>query len=107
MQEVPDLELLRRYVHEHSEDAFGELVLRHVDLVYSAALRKTGQAQDAEELTQAAFLMLAQRASRLHSRTVLSGWLYQTVRLVAANFLRAKIRRIRREQEAVVEPNSD
>lgn len=107
MLEVSDMELLRRYLHNHSEDAFAELVLRHVDLVYSAALRKTGEAQDAEDLTQAAFLMLAQRASRLHARTVLSGWLYQTVRLIAANFLRAKIRRIRREQEVVVDPISN
>jgi uncharacterized protein (TIGR03435 family) len=107
MQEVPDMELLRRYVHQNSEDAFGELVRRHVELVYSAALRKTGQPQDAEELTQAAFLLLAQKASRLHANTVLSGWLYQTVRLVAANFLRAKIQRLRREQEAVVNTIAD
>jgi len=35
-----DGELLRRYVQDRSEDSFGELVQRHVDLVYSAALRQ-------------------------------------------------------------------
>ena len=34
-----DAELLRRYATENSEAAFAELIRRHVDLVYSAALR--------------------------------------------------------------------
>src|SRR5438067_2162438 len=34
-----DAQLLRRYTQERSEEAFGELVARHIDLVYSAALR--------------------------------------------------------------------
>ena len=34
-----DAELLRRYSTERSEAAFTELVRRHGDLVYSAALR--------------------------------------------------------------------
>jgi len=35
-----DGELLRRYAESDSEDAFAELVRRHLDLVYSAALRQ-------------------------------------------------------------------
>jgi hypothetical protein len=34
-----DIELLRRYAEEGSEEAFRELVSRHIDLVYSAARR--------------------------------------------------------------------
>ena len=39
--QVEDGELLRRYVEERSETAFGEFVQRHLGLVYAAALRRT------------------------------------------------------------------
>jgi DNA-directed RNA polymerase specialized sigma24 family protein len=51
-----DAELLRRYAADHSEAAFTELVRRHVDLVYSAALRLVhGDAHRAQDVTQIAF----------------------------------------------------
>ena len=103
MQEVADMELLRQYADRNSEEAFAALVARHVNLVYSAALRKTGNADAAGEITQAVFIILAQKAGRLSQRTILSGWLYQTTRLTAANFLRTEIRRVRREQEAYMQ----
>ncbi len=103
MQEVADMELLRQYADRNSDEAFAALVARHVNLVYSAALRKTGNADAAGEITQAVFIILAQKAGRLSQRTILSGWLYQTTRLAAANFLRTEIRRVRREQEAYMQ----
>jgi hypothetical protein len=39
---MPDTELFRRYADTGAEDAFAELVRRHVDGVYSAALRRVG-----------------------------------------------------------------
>ena len=107
MQETADMDLLRQYVEQHSEAAFAALVTRHMNLVYSAALRKTGQAGAAEEITQAVFIILAQKAHRLRAGTILSGWLYQTTRFAAASFLRAEIRRTRREQEAYMQSLSD
>jgi RNA polymerase sigma factor (sigma-70 family) len=103
MQEVADMELLRQYADQNSDEAFAALVARHVNLVYSAALRKTGNADAAGEITQAVFIILAQKAGRLSRKTILSGWLYQTTRLAAANFLRTEIRRVRREQEAYMQ----
>ena len=103
MQEVADMDLLRQYADRNSDEAFAALVARHVNLVYSAALRKTGNADAAGEITQAVFIILAQKAGRLSQRTILSGWLYQTTRLTAANFLRTEIRRVRREQEAYMQ----
>jgi DNA-directed RNA polymerase specialized sigma24 family protein len=56
-----DMELLARYTRQHAEDAFAELVRRHLGLVYSAALRQVRSPQLAEEVTQCAFVDLAQR----------------------------------------------
>ena len=103
MQELADMELLRQYAGRNSEEAFAALVARHVNLVYAAALRKTGNADAAGEITQAVFIILANKAGRLSQRTILSGWLYQATRLTAANFLRTEVRRVRREQEAYMQ----
>jgi uncharacterized protein (TIGR03435 family) len=107
MQEMADMELLRQYARDNSEAAFATLVNRYVNLVYSAALRKTDNPGAAEEITQAVFVILAKKAGRLSPRTILSGWLYQTARFTAASFLRTEIRRARREQEAYVQSLSD
>ncbi len=95
-----DMQLLQEYARGNSEEAFETLVSRHINLVYSAALRRVGNPHQAEEITQAVFVILARKAPRLSRATVLSGWLYQTARLTAANFLRTENRRRHREQEA-------
>src|SRR5258708_22127889 len=100
MQEIDDHELLTQYTRNQSEVAFAALVQRYVNLVYSVALRQVGNPQEAEEITQAVFIILARKAQGLSRRTILSGWFYQTARLTAANFLRAEYRRARRDLEA-------
>ena len=100
MRELDDISLLRRYAEQNSEEAFAELVSRHVNKVYSVALRHTQNLHQAEEITQAVFVILASKAGRLGKRVVLSGWLYQTARLTAITFIRSEVRRVRREREA-------
>src|SRR5208337_2454957 len=96
-----DAELLRRYVGERSESAFTELVHEHLNPVYSAALRETsGDGALAEDVSQAVFMRLARKAPRLLAHPSLAGWLYTTVRHVAANIRRADQHRQHREQEA-------
>ena len=95
--------MLREFAERGSEPALAELVARHVNKVYSAALRHTRNPHSAEEITQAVFVILAQKAKKLQAHTVLSGWLYQTARLTSVTLLRGDIRRIRREQEALMQ----
>src|SRR5437870_13491927 len=97
-----DAELLRSYAQDRSESAFTDLVRRHIDLVYSAALREAhGEASLAEDITQAVFAELARKASSLVRHPALAGWLYTCVRRMTANVLRSEDRRQRREQEAL------
>ena len=103
MPELDDIALLKEYAESGSETAFIALVERHVNLVYSAALRSVGNAHAAQEIAQAVFIILARKAKSLDDRTILSGWLYQTARLTAANYLRGEIRRQNREQEAYMQ----
>lgn len=102
---MDDMQLLRDYASRNSEEAFATLVSRHLDLVYSAALRHVGNHHQAQEISQAVFIILARKATSLSSRTVLAGWLFRTARLTAANYLRTEIRRARREQEAYMQSN--
>ena len=103
MPELDDQQLLREFAETNSETAFATLVARHVNLVYSAALRFCGNPHRAEEVTQAVFIILARKAGSLGKKIVLSGWLYQTARLTAANVVKCEIRRQRREQEAYMQ----
>src|SRR6266496_1612085 len=75
-----DSELLQRYVHDRSEAAFAELVRRHIDLVYSSALRQvSGDLHAAQDVVQAVFLDLARKSARLTRHSSLSGWLYTSM----------------------------
>src|SRR3954454_4633519 len=89
MQEVDDSALLREYVERDSQEAFAALVTRHVNKVYSVALRHTRNPHQAEEITQAVFVILARKSRQLGRRVILFGWLCQTARPVAATFIRS------------------
>jgi len=105
MAEANDIDLLREYSNRGSEAAFGELVRRHVSLVYCVALRITGNSADAQDVAQAVFIILARKASGLSARVVLTGWLYETTRFIASRLLRARARRLAREQESSMQLN--
>ena len=107
MQELDDIALLREYVERDSEQAFATLVSRHINKVYSVALRHTRNPHQAEEITQAVFVILAQKSRCLSERVVLSGWLYHTARLTAVTFIRSEIRRARREHEVLMQTSPD
>lgn len=95
-----DHDLLGQFTREQSQAAFAELVGRHLNLVYSAALRQVRSPQLAEEISQSVFTNLACNAARLQANTVLSAWLYQVTRHAAIDVVRREARRQAREQIA-------
>ncbi len=105
-----DLDLLGQYARENSQEAFGELVRRHLDLVYSAALRQVRSPQLAEEVAQSVFADLARVAATSSSPASrrdasplnsLTPWLYAVTRRTAIDAIRKESRRQQREQTAV------
>jgi RNA polymerase sigma factor (sigma-70 family) len=95
-----DRNLLRQYIERHSQEAFAALVSRHVNLVYSVALRLVRSPQLAEEVSQSVFTDLARQAQRLVPDTILTAWLYQVARRTAIDVIRHESRRQLREQLA-------
>lgn len=98
-----DLVLLRRYVaNPADETAFRALVERHLNFVYSAALRQVnGDVHLAKDVTQLVFTDLARKASALTSHRVLVAWLFVSARYAAAKLVRGERRRQARELAAV------
>jgi RNA polymerase sigma factor (sigma-70 family) len=92
---------MRDYVDAKSQDAFTQLVRRHLDLVYSAALRQVRSPQLAEEISQCVFADLARAADKLKPDTILTAWLYHVTRRTAIDVIRRESRRQARERLAV------
>ncbi len=105
--EVSDQALLRAYAATGAEAPFARLVERHVDLVYSAALRQTGNHAMAQDVAQAVFTILAQKAASVRRESVLAGWLFRAVRFAALDARKIDARRQRREQEAAQMQRTD
>jgi RNA polymerase sigma factor (sigma-70 family) len=96
-----DDQLIAEFNARHSEEAFAALVRQHVNLVFATALRQVGDAGAAEEITQNVFVALAQAAGKLGSHPTIAGWLHRTALNKSREWLRAELRRRKREQAAV------
>jgi RNA polymerase sigma factor (sigma-70 family) len=98
---VDDVTLLQCFARDSSQEAFEELVCRHIKLVYAVALRSVGNdAHLAKDVTQTVFSSLAQKASSLTIRSNLAGWLYSRTRSSAVDMIRSERRRRTREEQA-------
>ena len=105
MQPLSDAQLLRDYAEHGAEAAFAEIVARHTDLIYSAALRQVYSPDLARDVTQSVFTDLARKArtisANLSPEASLVGWLYRGTRFAARDLYRNETRRTQRERQAM------
>ncbi|MFT3783896.1 MAG: sigma-70 family RNA polymerase sigma factor [Nibricoccus sp.] len=97
---LSDSELLQRFTQEASQEAFRDLVTRHIDFVYATALRQAGSDARAKDIAQEVFTSLAKKARSLIGRGDLVGWLHTSTCYAAATLRRSEARREQREQKA-------
>lgn len=95
-----DFQLIREYAERGSQEAFAELVARHWDLVYTAAVRQVGDRHAADDVAQVVSIVLVKRAESLGPQTILSAWLLVATRHAAMNWRKMEHRRRRRETAA-------
>ena len=102
-----DAQLLRGFAEERSDDAFTELVRRHIDSVFTAAARRTGgDAAAAQDIAQTVFTGLATKlrgagAAEVLQVASLGGWLHRQTGFTAATYVRGEARRRTREQTSM------
>lgn len=75
-------------------DAFGELYQRYVRPIYNYIYYRTGDVQDAEDLTARVFMRAGQHLARYEERGLpFSAWLYRIAHNLVANWHRDEARR--------------
>src|SRR4051812_23008856 len=94
-----DRELIARFAATRDAEAFETVVRRHVDWIYAAARRQVGTTH-AEDVTQAVFVVLAEKAATAARQPALSPWLFGVLRFACLRCLRDEGRRRRHEREA-------
>lgn len=99
--ESTDHALLNLYASAGRQDAFSELVRRHVNVVYAAARRQLASEALAEDVTQSVFLDLAKAARGFDPETPVVAWLHVVTRRTAIDLARRESRQKTREQAAM------
>jgi RNA polymerase sigma factor (sigma-70 family) len=97
----PDREFLERFLASRDESAFTFLVQRHGPMVIGVSRRVLGDSHEIEDVFQATFLVLAQRARTIRRRESIGSWLHGVAQRIALKERSRGACRRRREGEAV------
>lgn len=97
---APDSELLARFALDRDETAFAELVRRHGPMVLGVCRGTCGNAADADDAFQAAFVVLARKAHTLVGRGALGAWLHGVARRAALKARAVALKRRAKEARA-------
>jgi len=97
--EVTDGTILERFARDADDAAFATLMRRHGPLVWSVCRRVAGHEQDAEDVYQATFLLLARKAGSIRKRNS-GSWLYGVAYRLALRAHCDAARRRQREAQA-------
>jgi RNA polymerase sigma factor (sigma-70 family) len=102
---LPDGVLLEQFARRADEEAFAALMRRFGPLVWSVSLRGTWHEQDAEDVYQATFLLLARKAKSIRKSGSVSSWLYGVAHRLAQR-TRAEAARRRQLEQRVAIPDT-
>ena len=111
MSAADDLSLVRRAQRGDAE-AFRDLVVRHQDRIYTAVLRFCGNAEDAADVTQRAFINAFRSLASFKGDSAFSTWIYRIAFNQSVSFRRESGRQRTislegRDQESTIEPVDD
>lgn len=95
--QTSDQALLHRFALHGDHAAFAQIVAKYQRLVFASAVRRCADAHLAEDITQAVFILLSQRAGRIGADVSLAGWLHRAAGYAASNANRMKRRRQQHE----------
>jgi RNA polymerase sigma factor (sigma-70 family) len=97
---APDRHLLERFIAHRDEAAFAALVRRHGAMVLAVARNVLHHHQDAEDVFQATFLLLARKAGSVRKRGSAGSWLHGVAYRLALKARSAAAARHRLESRA-------
>jgi RNA polymerase sigma factor (sigma-70 family) len=106
-RDLPDGELLERFVTRRDSAAFTALVGRHGPMVMGVCRRLLRRREDAEDASQATFLVLAHKAAAVRKRESLPSWLHGVALRIARKARTEDLRQRGREVPAVDVPDAD
>jgi RNA polymerase sigma factor (sigma-70 family) len=100
LAEAPDAQLVEWFARRHEEEPFAALVRRHGPMVWAVARRLLAHVQDAEDIFQATFLLLARKADSVRKGGSVGSWLHGVAHRLALKARRQQARRRSRERRA-------